>query len=352
MTTQKPPRNSNIELLRLAAMLLVLILHADFMALGQPTAEELADNPGGTLVRIGFETFSIIAVNVFVLISGWFSIKASLRGLFTLLFQCAFFYLAIFGAMYALGYRECEGQSYVRLLSESDNIWWFVRKYLVLYLLSPLLNTVGNKTNRKQLGIIVFSILLLQTVIGFALHAKWYSNGYSATAFIGLYMLARYVRLYADGISRSKAAAIFTACFAANTLFCVMLTGNIYRVDHYALSYLNPLVILQALSLLLITVKTEIGHNRLINYSAKSALAIYLLHQHVLLRPVYYDMIRDIYHTYSSISFCVILCATIAAWFIAGIGTDLLRRYLWDRIIAITPQPIKEFRLPLNLYNP
>ena len=68
-------RLSNIELLRIFSMFGVLIVHADFGALGNPTHTELFFTPVFTIMRTFIEAFAIVAVNVFVLISGWFGIN-------------------------------------------------------------------------------------------------------------------------------------------------------------------------------------------------------------------------------------------------------------------------------------
>lgn len=74
------PRQSNIELLRIVAMLFVLILHADYMALKAPTLAEITGAPFQSALPIFAETASIVAVNVFVMISGWFGLRATVRG--------------------------------------------------------------------------------------------------------------------------------------------------------------------------------------------------------------------------------------------------------------------------------
>ena len=40
-------RQSNIEILRIIAMFLVLVVHSDFVSLGYPTLEQLFANPLG-----------------------------------------------------------------------------------------------------------------------------------------------------------------------------------------------------------------------------------------------------------------------------------------------------------------
>ena len=60
-------RDSNMELLRIVAMLLVMIVHADFMALGAPTMEDMSEAPMDTFMRYLIGGMSSVCVNVFVL---------------------------------------------------------------------------------------------------------------------------------------------------------------------------------------------------------------------------------------------------------------------------------------------
>lgn len=69
-------RQSNFELLRIIAILLVLILHADFYALEGPVANDIINSPTDSMLRILFQAITIVAVNVFVMISGWFGINS------------------------------------------------------------------------------------------------------------------------------------------------------------------------------------------------------------------------------------------------------------------------------------
>ena len=72
----KTVRDSNIELLRVVAMFLVLIDHSGYMSINPPTNEEVFSAPMLSMARHCSQSFSSICVNVFVLISGWFGIKA------------------------------------------------------------------------------------------------------------------------------------------------------------------------------------------------------------------------------------------------------------------------------------
>lgn len=84
-------RQSNIELLRIIAMFLVLLVHANFYSLGVVTPQDIRAFSLDSVLKVFFEAISINCVDIFVLISGWFGIRASFKGGCKFLFQCFFF---------------------------------------------------------------------------------------------------------------------------------------------------------------------------------------------------------------------------------------------------------------------
>lgn len=89
-------RSSNFELLRIVSMLLVMVVHANFSTIGAPTIEDWNVAPHITFVRHFVESLSIVCVDVFVLISGWFGIRFSMDRLKKFVFQILFFSLGGF----------------------------------------------------------------------------------------------------------------------------------------------------------------------------------------------------------------------------------------------------------------
>lgn len=83
-------RLSNFELLRCIAMFLVLMVHADFYSLGAPEITNIRDISLGDIVQLLIQGISIVCVNVFVLISGWFGIRPNIKSFANFIFQCSF----------------------------------------------------------------------------------------------------------------------------------------------------------------------------------------------------------------------------------------------------------------------
>ena len=83
-------RQSNFELLRLIAMMMVLLLHCNYACLGEADINEIRQHPLTAYVRVFLEHACLSGVNIFILISGWFGIKFRPRGIISLLFNVLF----------------------------------------------------------------------------------------------------------------------------------------------------------------------------------------------------------------------------------------------------------------------
>lgn len=68
-------RNSAIEMLRILSMMMVLMVHFVGATFGLPTREQLYALDSGVLWKDVLESLSIVGVNCFVLISGYYGIR-------------------------------------------------------------------------------------------------------------------------------------------------------------------------------------------------------------------------------------------------------------------------------------
>ena len=80
-------REANFELLRITAMFMILVIHANMISLPKPVCSELFYNPFPVITRYFIESLGIFGVNIFVLISGWFTIKTRSKSFLAFGFQ-------------------------------------------------------------------------------------------------------------------------------------------------------------------------------------------------------------------------------------------------------------------------
>lgn len=193
----KTIRDSNFELLRIFAMFLVLMVHANFMALGEPTFEDIQVNLVDSIIRVLIQSLCISCVDIFVLITGWYGIKSSKIGFLKFIFQCVFFISVIYMVGIIMGYTHFS-ISIVKDLLFLSRDYWFVKSYILLYILAPVLNAYIEEASEVLLKRTIIFFYLFQTLYGFVSPEStgFFIGGYSTISFMGLYLLARYIRLY------------------------------------------------------------------------------------------------------------------------------------------------------------
>lgn len=86
-------RESNIELLRNISMFMILVIHANFVSLPKIEYSELMANTIPSVSRFFIESLGIVAVNVFVFISGWFGIKTRTKSVLSFIYLILWYLL-------------------------------------------------------------------------------------------------------------------------------------------------------------------------------------------------------------------------------------------------------------------
>lgn len=203
-------RDSNIELLRILAILGVIVLHYNNANMGGG----LKYVPVGSLkyyLLYLLETIFICGVNVFVLISGYFmsaSQKRSIVKPLQLLIQVIVFNVLIS----AIGWITHHTFSIKNLISALIPVNYFVILYIALYFVSPYINvalTTVSQKSLKYMVVICFCIFSIwPTIVDTVQHiaqteykglstigmygSQW---GYSIVNFMLMYMIGGYIRV-------------------------------------------------------------------------------------------------------------------------------------------------------------
>lgn len=322
-----------MELLRLVAMLMVMMVHASYRSLPKPTPESLAMEPWSGFLQLTTESFTVMAVDVFVMLSGWYGIRLRLARIAELLLQVLFFSLLCIGVYYALnGALPDKALTSVFMLNERD--YWFVKTYLALYLLAPVLNAYTEQATRRQMELTLLALFGFQWVFGWVFEATtWLRAGYSLPSFVCLYLLARYLNVHRPALARLSAKtdlALYVAG-AALTAVAAFVLKRYFNVGGVLFFYNAPNVIVLATLLLLFFSKLSL-RSRLVNWMAASALAIYLTHSNSHVGQYYDIFIRQWHAEQPRPVFLLLVSALIVAVFVASILIDKVRLGLWHLV--------------------
>lgn len=323
-----------MEILRILAMLMVLIIHADFLSLGGPTTRPSgADELVNSLTRTWIEMLGMVAVNVFVLISGWFGIKASLRGACNFLFQVfaiGTFALIIKILAYPPPFNILNIKDLACIFGVTPGMW-FVPSYLCLYLLAPLLNYFCEKTGKAAIRNVLICFFLFQSLWGWMGADGSIHGGYSPISFIGLYLLSRYLRLYCDTSGLRRWTMLYFGMSVILTAY-YYIQARLPLAGMAAINYCNPLVIIEAVALLLLFSNLHVPHSKVINYVASSCFAVYLFHSTEPVFPWYKQFNLDVYNATDGVMTLLAMGGVVMAFFIVAILLDQPRKWIWGAI--------------------
>ena len=326
----KKERDSNIELLRIIAMLMILVLHA-IGALGPVSAAERTLSPATSFLRVFWEQACIIGVNLFIMISGWFGIRASGKGLFSLLFQVAFYAVCI-ALVFKLTGLELTGGVKDVLVACTGMSYWFIPSYLVLYVLSPALNAFTESVPRKTFILLLVSYFTVQFIYGRFGDQAHFQVGYSSLSFIGLYLLARFCRKYPSKWTTLSVAANI-AIWLGITLVVSLFNhftgeGTPLGGPHSTFDYNHPAVIIASLFFFLAFTRMDF-RSKAVNWLATGAFAIYVIHMNYLVAPFYRATMVRLYES-SGIWFFLLLLPAVLSVGLVCILADKVRIPVWD----------------------
>lgn len=296
----KSTRESNFELLRIVSMLMVLNVHS-FWGVETLTYDSLSIK---IILDYFRESLSISCVNLFILISGYFSIKWKFKNIFSLIFQVYFYVMLIYAILLMANLVNFEAKSFFLKLNALTNQYWFITAYIGLYVLSPLLNKFTENVSKNELLFFIIIFYILQTYFQL-LQNNTFQSGYSILSFCGLYLIGRYIKITNCQLSHKRSLIVEFIILISITFLImleVILSMIIFNKSTLDLKmnyitgfiYNNPLIIIQSIVIFLIFKKITFK-NKFINYCASSSLAIYLLHMHPDIKPYFYNFTESLY---------------------------------------------------------
>ena len=330
-------RLSNIELLRLVAMFFIIFTHTNFFSLGRPKIQSFNDEPIWTIIRFGEQSLTYIGVNLFILISGYFSIKVHVKSIIAFLFQILFFSLIVLAILFTIGIAIHKPLVTLHHLGDAFMIItrfnWFIPAYLLLMLFSPMLNGFCARAKKLELGLFIIILAGASSYLGWGTHyCKEFNDGYSFVSLILLYVIGRYLQLHRGWLStRSWKIDVFhfSLYVLLNTIIAIWRIKNPYRMSLFALN--NPIQLYGALCFFLFFSKLQF-QNKIINKLAKGTFGIFLLQMHPQVIPYFRKIVQYMYSYLSHGLFSAAILLLVLIFCLLGILLDIPRQWLWNKI--------------------
>lgn len=342
-------RNSNIELLRIIAMLLIVMNHYSSKGLGSDLAYSF-NKYVATIARMGGK-FGIV---VFVMISGYYMSKSRITGrkIAILWGQIVFYAVSIYAAalMIKLGgdgdvFGDVDvGLSYTAvlrcLLPIGSGTYGFATDYVILMMVSPLLNLMLERLSKGQLMTCLVAATTIWSIIPTIIDISYdWSQG---VWFMVLYLYAGYIRFHVrldENWRRNIAIGILAYGIVIVGLVAAIYldhaTGSdVYKEYAYRFRDVNsPLMLLSGAELLLGFIKMQPFTSRAINAVGSATFGVFLIHENIYVRPVLWKRLLGLPDSvYDTPYLLPAMLESVVAVFVICALIDIIRQYTVERM--------------------
>lgn len=332
-------RKSNIELLRIFAMVLIILHHYTLHG-GLASITGFGVNQYiGTICLIGGK----LAVNLFVLISGYFLIESEfkVKKVLKLILQ-VYCYSVAFFIVYVI-FKGIPTGEIIKLTAFpfTSKAYWFMLPYICVYVLSPFINKLVKSISQKQLISLIGILIFMFSGIGFFILDSRLMNNLSW--FILIYLIGAYIRLY--DFEKFSKNTIKWFSVIGYILFIIVTCGITYMSQYNAsifrfvnkISSMNSIIVLvEAVLIFMVFKNLDIKNSKVINVLGKSSIGVYLFHDSIF-RVEYWKEICFVEKFYFVspwlLVFHIIVCTL--GIYLVGVIIELIRSKIIDKIFCL-----------------
>lgn len=330
-------RLQNIELLRGILMLMIVGLHVLGHNILRPdNGYEISSI--NSIIAVVWFSCSVMAVNCFIIISGYFGIRPTYRKFFKLILPIIFYSVIIY-LLISLFNHNFTVKGLIRsCFPISSGGYWFVAAYVGLFVVAPLLNWIIDKTDIKYLtGGLIIGYLLFVIYPSFTPFSLTNGDrGHGIVSFALLYMTGGFLHK----IKPSKGLLIYFLSII------ILSLGNMWEYLYNPLigykthfnNYDNLFVYTAALGLFIffLSIKVKLSF---IWYLSPSFFYVYVIHENNSMRQVLYkwlgctDVLDSPYWLLQSLGNTFLI-------FLSCLAIDIIRRLLLGNLFERTVESI------------
>lgn len=338
----KKERKSNIELLRIVAMILIISFH--YVYKSNFEFDGLTIN--SFIVKV-FYMFGELGVNLFILITGYFMVtgKFSIKKLICLILEVNFYYLISILIAQKLGVVQLSTvRDYIMIFFPTIHAkYWFITAYIIVYILSPYLNIlIQNMSKKEYQRLIIISIVLwsiIPTIFGILYNTTENMLFYSRLIWlIVMYLVGAYIKLHPLKIFSKTRNSMICAISSFTAMLISIIVIYKFReifskLGTTEVAYFWPpntiLMFILSISIFEIFLNIKMKSIKIINIMASTTLGIYMIHDGDLQRYIWDTIFKTKEHL-SNNTWTIILdimSATIIIFIVCAI-IDLIRQFI------------------------
>lgn len=291
-------RQSNIELLRIIAMIMIIIFH---MSLTEKTM--YTGSTEKKIFSIILSGLGLIGVNIFVLITGYFQIEKEFKAskVLKIWLQTVFYSIIIVFVCKYFNIIKLNTKTLVfALMPVTYSKYWFISSYILLYIFSPFINKFAKSLSKEEYKKFLILITILFSVAYTFMYHSEYSVGESNLGklawFAYLYLLAGYIRLYGIKFLNNK-KIVLTLIIVIFTVYELLLVivkfANIKYIPGIFIEMNSIFVLSLAVLIFGLFKNLNIKDSKIINYFGSVTLTAYLIHENYLSRDTFWKLMSE-----------------------------------------------------------
>lgn len=336
----KNQRNSNIELLRIIAMIMIVLSHYSVHC-----GINVSELPIG-FNRFIFEITNLgnIGVIIFVIITGYFSIDSKnpfkLKKLLLIILETIFYSFSIFIILVLLGKETFTIKLLIHnIFPISYQIYWFITAYVILYILIPYLNKLLNSCDKKHLSLLVI-IIFIFSLINTLNNRLYYVN--ELIQIVMFYILGAYLKKHEPSILSKKKNNIIILLTTILIMMTSVIIIDLIKLKIPSLSIPSDYLygrtkitsILFSISIFLLIKKSKPINIKPINILASATLGVYLIHENPsMINILWNDILHISKYAHSQALIVHMIISVIIIYFVCSI-IDIIRQHTIEKLIC------------------
>lgn len=306
----KSVRNSNYELLRIVAMFYIILFHVILHG-------KVIENSFGTVSALALfiKCITIVHVNSFILITGYFQCKSSFKfsKVWRLVNASLFYKILVLLILIPLGVITL---NYLQIIKEVSffNIrqYWFIKTYIFLYFLTPFINKLINNMSKGEFTKLLLTLFVILSLIPYLVGMEEFdNNGLNLYNMVFMYLIGAYLRFYPldkSYLFKKCSKQLFQVILISICIMCIIFNVSILftsyvcrdlnlifrdiyiRVSSGYWYYSNPFVVIQSVAFFALFGTFNLK-SKFINKVSSLTLGIYLLHDNMYMSQNLYDFL-------------------------------------------------------------
>ena len=363
MNEKKEIRNSNIELLRMIAIILIIAHHYVYCGFDMNNINEYY-SINKYIIDILF-LGGKLGNNIFILISAYFmvetkfSIKKFLRIEAEVLFY-SWIFLIIFTRISISDVTinaEIIKQSIFPVIYGH---YWFITSYIILMILSPFLNIFIKNVKKEDFNKLLFTLICVWSILPILFNTSTTIDGMGW--FILLYLIGGYIKKYPEQNIKNKKHIVSLIIWILILILTAVIPNDIghkfnsERIMNYSRKYsyyYSPILLIISIKFLIIFKNMKVKQNKLINKIASTSLGVYLIHCNKFCIPIIFHNILRCSEMYYSNFLIIHAIISIIFIYCNCIIIELTRQYIFERIyLKLDNKRIRKLKLIIkNKYD-